>query len=108
MKHANLKDFHRGWIIGDFEPNILRTKHFEVGVLKHKKGEDWPRHHHKIATEYNVLLKGKMTINGIPIKKNEIFVIEPGEITKAEFQTDCKILVIKTPSIPTDKYLNID
>lgn len=106
MKQAKLKDFQRGWFIGNFEPTLLKVKDFEVGIMSHKKGEFWPKHHHKISTEYNVVLKGRLTINGVLLKKNQIFVIEPGEITKAEFKTDCKVLVIKTPSVPGDKYIH--
>jgi len=46
-----------GWFIGDFEPSVLRTSDFEVCYKEHKKGEDWPRHYHKEATEYNLLLR---------------------------------------------------
>ena len=64
MRVSNIKDMTRGWFIGDFEPSMLRTKAFEVGVLTHKKGEQWPTHYHKKAAEYNVLLEGSMTVNG--------------------------------------------
>lgn len=104
MEIHSLKDFHRGWIIGNFNPSLLKVEGFEVGVLSHKKGEDWPRHVHKIATEYNVLLEGHLTIDGTIVKSGQIFIIYPGEITKAEFLEDCTILVIKVPSIPGDKY----
>ena len=41
MKITKLSDYTRGWIIGDFEPSIFRTKDFEVAVLNHKKDEEW-------------------------------------------------------------------
>ena len=41
----------RGWFIGDFEPSVLKTKDFEVGVLVHPKGEKWPAHFHPVCTE---------------------------------------------------------
>ena len=56
MKVSKLLDYTRGWIIGDFEPSILRTKDFEVAVFNHAKGEKWPSHYHKEAVEYNVLV----------------------------------------------------
>ena len=39
MKVSKLSDYTRGWIIGDFEPSILKTKDFEVAVFNHSKGE---------------------------------------------------------------------
>ena len=47
MKVERLSDFHRGWIIGDFQPSVLRTPDFEVGVMYHPKGEIWPAHTHQ-------------------------------------------------------------
>ena len=95
---------HRGWFIGDFEPSVLKTKDFEVGVLEHKKGEYWKAHLHKESTEYNLLLEGKMTIQKTRIEAGDIFIIEKGEVADPVFQEDCKVLVIKTPSSPKDKY----
>lgn len=105
MRRYKLKNFTRGWFIGNFEPSVLRQEYFEVGVLEHKKGEHWPTHFHKIATEYNVLLKGSMEINGEKIETGDIFIIDALEISAPIFLEDCKVLVIKTPSIPTDKYV---
>lgn len=105
MKTFNLENFTRGWFIGDFEPSIFKTSQFEVGLLFHKKGEDKSSHYHKIATEYNVLIKGKMEINSVIIEEGTIFIIEPGEIVKPIFYEDCSILCVKSPSIIGDKYI---
>ena len=94
----------RGWLIGDFEPSVHRTKDFEVGVLTHAKGEFWPKHYHAEATEINVLLEGKMLINDEIIETGDIFVFEPSEAAEPTFLEDCKVLCIKTPSKPGDKY----
>lgn len=94
----------RGWFIGDFEPSVLRTPAFEVGVLTHLKGEAWPAHYHKVATEYNVLLEGSMRIAGETIAVGDIFWFEPGDVADPEFLEDCKVLCVKTPSIIGDKY----
>jgi quercetin dioxygenase-like cupin family protein len=104
MKITRLSDYVRGWIVGDFEPSILRTKDFEVGLLTHKKGEEWPKHIHELATEYNVLVQGKMRVNGQYIYEGEVFVIEKGEAAKPEFFEDCLVLVIKVPSVIGDKH----
>lgn len=104
MKKHELKDFWRGWIIGNFEPSILKTDVFEVAVLTHKKDEVWAKHYHKLGTEYNVLLEGKMRICGEEINKGEIFILEPNEVADPVFLEDCTVLCIKTPSVPGDKY----
>ena len=104
MKKHNVSDFWRGWFIGNFEPSILKTEQFEVGVLTHAKGEVWPEHYHKVGTEYNLLLKGQMIICGETIHEGEIFILKPNEIADPVFLEDCVVLCIKTPSLPGDKY----
>jgi hypothetical protein len=105
MLKEKLSNMTRGWFIGDFEPSLLKTKDFEVGILTHKKGEEWPEHYHKIATEYTVLISGSMTICGELIEPGTIFVLKPYEIADPIFHEDCVILVIKTPSVIGDKYV---
>ena len=100
-----MKEMSRGWFIGNFSPSILKTEDFEVGLLSHTKGEDWPEHYHKVATEYNVLLSGKMNVNGEPIAVGDIFVIYPNEKSKPDFLEDCLVLCVKTPSVIGDKYI---
>lgn len=105
MIFNHLKNFFRGWIIGDFVPSLIQTDKFEIGILTHKKDEYWAPHYHKIATEYNVVLNGIVEINEQIFEKNDIFIIYPNEISIPKFLTDVEILVIKVPSIPNDKYL---
>lgn len=105
MLKEKLSNMTRGWFIGDFEPSVLKTKDFEVGVLTHKKGEEWPKHYHKIATEYTVLLSGSMTICGELIGAGTIFVLDPGEVADPVFHEDCTVIVVKTPSVIGDKYV---
>ena len=45
-----------------------------------------------------MILQNKKLISG------DVFVIEPNEVADPIFLSDCKLIVIKTPSIPTDKY----
>jgi hypothetical protein len=104
MQKFKLEDFVRGWFIGDFTPSIFRTPNFEVGVLHHHKDELWPAHYQKVATEFNVLLSGSLSINNEIILPGEIFIIEPLEIAVPIFHEDCKVLCIKVPSLPNDKF----
>jgi len=104
MKIIELSKMHRGWMIGDFQPSILKTDLFEIGYLLHKKGEKWSRHYHAIATEYNLLVRGLMKVCGSEVKPGQIFIIDPNEIVDPVFYEDCEILCIKIPSLPKDKY----
>lgn len=101
---SNLKNMFRGWFVGNFEPSIYKTDQFEVGVLFHPKGEKWPKHFHKKAVEINVLISGKMVLNGEKLTPGNIFLIEKNEIVEPEFLEDCTIVCVKSPSIPGDKY----
>jgi quercetin dioxygenase-like cupin family protein len=92
-----------GWFIGDFEPSILKTNEFEIGIRMHKQGEKCPDHYHAYATEFNVLLFGTMRINDTDLGPGDIFTFLPNEISRAEFYEDCTIVVVKVPSNPTDK-----
>lgn len=95
----------RGWFIGDFFPSVLRTENFEVGYLKHNKGEKWDIHYHKIITEYNYLISGEMRVNGKLIVAGDIFIFRPGVVADPEFLQDCEIICVKTPSLPKDKII---
>ena len=99
------KDMIGGWFVGDFEPSAYKTKDFEVGFKHHPKGEVWDNHYHKVATEVNYLIKGKMNLSGTYLEEGDIFVIHPGEVAIPEFLEDCEIIVIKTPSVIGDKYI---
>lgn len=94
----------RGWFVGDFEPSAFRSEQFEVGIAEHPEGSFWPKHYHKEITEISLVLEGTLRINNQIIKAGEIFVLLPYEVVEPEFLTDCKLVVIKTPSKPKDKY----
>jgi hypothetical protein len=105
MQIFKIENMYKGWFIGDFEPSVFKTKDFEVGTTLHPKGSKWERHYHKKSTEITWLIQGKMKIQDSIIQEGEIFVIPPYEIADPEFLEDCKVLVIKTPSDTSDKYL---
>lgn len=100
-----MKDMIGGWFVGDFEPSVIRTKEYEVGYKCHKKGEEWPTHHHKIATEITYVILGKINIQGQIFEAGDIFVLEPNEIADPTFLEDCCLVVVKTPSVIGDKYI---
>ena len=104
MKISKLENYFRGWYVGNFNPSCFETKDFEVGLLQHKKNEYWAPHTHRIATEINLLIEGEMIIQNQRLVSGDVFVIEPNEVADPVFLTDCKLVVIKTPSLPNDKY----
>jgi quercetin dioxygenase-like cupin family protein len=104
MKVGRIENFVRGWFIGDFEPSILRTKDFEVGLLFHAKGEHHKAHYHALSDEYNVLIEGDMTIQGERYVTGDVFIIHKGVVADPIFHEDCKLIVVKIPSIPSDKF----
>lgn len=105
MKVGKLSDHVRGWIIGDFPQSLLQTKDFEVGIVTHFKGENWPAHYHKLGTEYNVLVSGRMTMCGVDLNPGDTFVVYPNEIADPVFHEDCVIVCVKVPGNSQDKYL---
>ena len=104
MEKYSITDFQRGWFIGDFDNALMRTTDFEVALIQCPKGTH-PKHHHKIVTEYNVLVQGSMKIGECHFAAGDIYVIKPNETTEHEFLEDSLVLCVKTPSIPSDKYL---
>lgn len=104
MRVSKMADMKGGWFIGSFFPTTYHTDAFEVCFKKHTKGEEWQTHYHKQATEINYLIRGQMTVNGIPLNEGDIFTIEPMEVSSPVFLTDCELIVVKTPSVQNDKY----
>jgi len=105
MEIYNLRDMFNGWIVGNFEPSILRTDQFEVAIKSYSKGEYEQKHYHKRAQEITVIISGKVKMNSKYYQEGDIILISPNESTDFLAITNCKTVVIKTPSIKDDKYL---
>ena len=106
MKRTKLSDMVGGWFIGDFEPSLLKSKDFEVAVKNYKKGDYEESHHHKISTEYTVILNGNVKMNNIEQGPGSILTIHPMESTDFLALTDVTTVVVKVPSSKNDKYLD--
>lgn len=105
MKKYNLNQFTRGWLIGDFEPSISRTKDFEFMIRYYKSGEFEKKHVHKIADEVTVIVKGVFLMNNEKYTEGDIIHLLPGDSTDFECLEDGITAVIKTPSVIGDKYI---
>ena len=101
----NINDTEKGWFIGDFPKSAYKSKDFEVSWRIHPAGELWDLHYQEKATEINLLISGKMVLNGQEILPGYIFIIEPYEITDVKFIEDCSVVCVKTPSLPSDKVI---
>lgn len=104
MKILKLKDMKGGWFVGNFEPTAYKTDLFEVSYKIHPKGENWDHHYHHTVTEINLLINGKMNLQGKELSSGDIFILNPYEIANPIFLEDCYIICVKTPSI-NDKIL---
>jgi quercetin dioxygenase-like cupin family protein len=105
MDIFNLQDYFKGWFIGNFEPSLLKSDDFEIGIKKYKAGEYEEKHLHKIATEYTVIVSGKVEMNGKEYNSDDIIVIKPNESTDFKVLEDSVTVVVKTPCVKNDKYL---
>lgn len=95
-----------GWFVGDFEPNILKSKNLEFGYKRISKGTKPDYHFHKYKTEYTILLEGliRLEINNEIIKPITCIRLNPLEKNDQYFLENCLILIINTPSVRNDKY----
>jgi len=99
MKLSRIEDYIGGWFVGNFKPTAYKTDQFEVSYRLHPKGQDWDTHYHDIVTEINVVVRGKMILQGKELKTGDVFILEPYEIADPEFLEDTEIICVKTPSI---------
>lgn len=100
----NLQNFTKGWLVGDFTPSIFQTKDIEIAIKKYKSGDKEKTHYHKIATEYTIVLSGKIKMIDQIFKTDDIVLVNKNVKNEFECLEDCILLVIKTPSVPNDKY----
>ena len=61
--------------------------------------------HATYIDEINYLVKGRMTIQNTELNEGDIFIFNPYEIADPIFLEDCTVVIIKTPSVPGDKYV---
>jgi hypothetical protein len=104
MEVFKLENMFKGWFIGDFEPTLFKTQDVEVGVKLYVEGEYEPAHFHKVATEFTVILDGKVEMNGKIFESGQIIKISPNEATDFRALSIVKTLVVKIPGAINDKY----
>ena len=102
---SKLSTMTKGWFVGDFDPTIYRTRDVEVGVKSYKAGDYDELHHHKVATEITVMIRGRARIGGIEIGAGDIVVIPTNKAVDFLVLEDCETVVVKLPGASNDKYL---
>ena len=61
-------------------------------------------HYHKVTNELNYIVKGELMVNGKHLKEGDMWIYEPNEVSDVENLTDNELIVVRWPSIPSDKY----
>ncbi len=105
MKHYSLQNFTKGWVIGDFSPSVLKTDLFEVAIHEHGAGCETFPHFHKETTELTVVISGSVRVNGITLGEGQMWIYDPFDVSDVQFLEDTKLVVVRWPSKPGDKFL---
>lgn len=105
MIQRSLKDMVGGWMVGDFDPTCIKTPACEVACKHYPAGASEAAHVHRIATELTLIAKGRVTMNGRVFSEGDIIILEPGEATDFIALEPSTTVVVKMPSVASDKYL---
>lgn len=116
MKTGNIENMKGGWFIGDFEPTLFKTKHFEIAHHKRLNGWTASPHIHKKSREYNYIVRGRVIVGNlcttdkaVVLGPGDYFIYEPNNVADVHCLEDTDLIVIKIPSLPDDKYpVNVD
>ena len=106
MTIHHLDEFTKGWFVGVFSPTLIPTTHAEVGIKIYKAGALEPSHRHQVATELTAVISGRVRMMDQVLLPGQIIRIEPGESTAFEALEDSVTVVVKTPCVAGDKYVD--
>jgi hypothetical protein len=95
----------RGWFIGSFPEALVQTDDFEVCYQQDCQTYPQADHYHKVITEVQLIIRGRMIINDQEFGPGDICVLNPGEEYRSQYLEPTDVVAIKFPSIPGDKYL---
>jgi hypothetical protein len=107
MEISELEKMTKGWFIGNFEPTLYNTDDVEVAVKVYVEGDYEPSHFHKVATEFTVIIDGKVEMNGNVYESGQIIKILPNESSDFKALTNVKTVVVKIPGALNDKYSKV-
>jgi len=95
----------RGWFVGQFDKAVFNTDLFEAGLQTFEKGFYSPKHTHKIATEINLVISGKVRYGNQLLSAGDGIIYYPGDVCECYYLEDTVTMVIKTPGALNDKYV---
>ena len=102
---TSVTDYKNGWMIGDFDPSVVRTPSFEFAHHFHPKGFIGRSHKHVQSREFNYIVRGRLMAKDRELTAGDMFIFDKGEYSgEVTFLEDTDMVVIKTPSSPHDKY----
>jgi len=106
MKKENLKNFVKGWIVGNFYPSLY-NKNYEIGFKYYKKGDSEKSHKHILSEEVTIVLLGEIQMNGVNYYEGDIIIQEKDEFTDFYCLSDKAITAVYRPdgSFPNDKII---
>ena len=108
MKLYNLLNFTKGWFVGNFTPTIISSDEVEIAIKRYKANDHDNAHHHLIADEITVVVDGVVKMNNIIYNKDDVILIEKGDVTDFTALTNAITCVVKIPCIKGDKYERMD
>jgi mannose-6-phosphate isomerase-like protein (cupin superfamily) len=104
LERHRLDEFTKGWFVGRFQPTLHDTDAVEVAVKHYRAGEKETAHFHRVATEFTVIVSGRVQMSGEEFGPNDIIRIPPGQATDFLPITDVTTVVVKLPCVAGDKY----
>ena len=102
---SRISDFPGGCFAGNFSPSLLPSREFEVGLKRFTKGQVEAEHFQEIATEITLVVEGTCLLAGRQLSDGDIAVIPPGISASFVALSDITLVVVKSPSIPSDKII---
>lgn len=103
MRTFDTKNYKGGWVLGNFDPTLIRTKLFEFAYKEVEAGFK-TNHVHKIAAEISIVTRGVCKVNGELFTTGKGFLLSAGDPIMFEAISDCCFAVMKFPSVVGDKY----
>ena len=89
-----------------FGPDSVNEALLWEAVKHYRAGDREPSHHHKAAQEITLIASGRARLAGRELSAGQMVLLERNESTAFEALEDTVTVVIKTPSVPGDKYLD--
>lgn len=107
MEIINCNDYF-GWFVGKFKPALIYSKDLEFGYKRIPKNTKPDYHYHKFKTEFTILIEGEIFCESIDqiIRPISCIKMNPQEKNDQFYTKDSLILIVNSPSVIGDKYLD--